>query len=58
MADLWILLSIVTLWAWLSAGLGRRLALEKGRSADEGYWLGMMLGAFGVLVEALLPAAA
>ncbi len=56
MVDLLILLAIVTLWSWLSASLSRRVAEEKGRSPDEGYWLGMMLGAFGLLVEVMLPA--
>ncbi len=50
-----IFLCIVTLWTWLSAGASRRLALQKGRSPDEGYWLGVVLGGFGLLVEALLP---
>lgn len=56
MTDLAIFVCIVTIWAWLSADLSRRLAVQKGRPADEGYWLGVMLGAFGLLVEALLPA--
>jgi hypothetical protein len=58
MPDLTIFICLVTLWAWLSAGLSRRLALQKGRSEQEGYWLGMAFGGFGLLVEALLPALA
>jgi hypothetical protein len=36
--------------------LGAWVARQKGRSQDEGFWLGALLSLIGVLVEALLPA--
>jgi hypothetical protein len=43
---------------WLASGvLGRYVALQKGRSAGEGFALGFLFGPLGALIEALLPAA-
>jgi hypothetical protein len=53
--DLLVFVAIVTVLTWLCASVGRRLAEQKGRSPDEGYWLGMLLGSAGLLVEMLLP---
>lgn len=38
--------------------LGGWVASQKGRRTDEGAYLGFFLLAFGVLIEALLPARA
>ena len=35
--------------------LGSWVAAEKRRDTSEGFWLGFLLGPFGVLVELLLP---
>lgn len=37
------------------AGLARRVAEQKGRPPEEGYWLGMLFGVVGLVCEALLP---
>ncbi len=51
-----IFVALMLVWTYASALLGRRVAEQKGRRPDEGYWLGMLFGLFGVLFEALLPA--
>jgi hypothetical protein len=39
----------------VSGPLGSWVASQKGRNRGEGFWLGLFLGPFGVLLEALLP---
>jgi hypothetical protein len=38
--------------------VGRYIAAEKGRPSTEGLLFGLLLGPFGVLIEALLPTVA
>ena len=35
--------------------VGRWVAYHCGRRPKEGFWLGLLLGPFGVLIELLLP---
>ena len=55
MFSLVVLVCLLLVWAWLSADVTGRLAEQKGRPHAEGYWLGILFGGFGLLVEALLP---
>lgn len=48
----------IGLAAWVgSAVLGAWVAAQKSRATSEGFALGCLFGPFGVLIEALLPAA-
>lgn len=48
----WIYL---VLFAVVCAFIGRWVAYQCGRRQKEGFWLGLLLGPFGVLIELLLP---
>lgn len=50
-----ILIGIVAAYLAVFGWLGQWVATQCGRGAIEGLLLGMLLGPFGVLIEALLP---
>jgi hypothetical protein len=35
--------------------LGRYVAMEKNRSAAEGFWIGFLFSVLGIIIIALLP---
>jgi len=41
--------------AIIFALLGRYIAKQKNRSGAEGFWLGVLFSALGVIIVALLP---
>ena len=51
-----ILICIAGLCMFATACFGTWVAEQKGRSQVEGMILGITLGMFGILIEALLPA--
>ena len=54
---MWSLISIVffIISAIIFALLGRYIAKQKNRSGAEGFWLGVLFSALGVIIVALLP---
>ncbi len=49
----WLIAVVVV---WLVMGIfGAWIASQKNRSIREGFWLGLLFGPLGVVVEALLP---
>ena len=54
---MWSLISIVffVTSAIIFALLGRYIAKQKNRSGAEGFWLGVLFSALGVIIVALLP---
>ncbi|WP_422928232.1 hypothetical protein [Singulisphaera sp. PoT] len=55
MSTMQILGTLVVVSAVVYAVLGAWVAVQNGRGKIEGSILGLLLGPFGVLVEALLP---
>ena len=49
------MLRIIGASVFVAALVGSFVASAKGRSASEGFFLGLILGPFGLLIEALLP---
>ncbi len=49
-----ILFGGIFVW-FLCACFGAWVACQKNRSGHEGFFLGVLFGPFGVLIEALLP---
>jgi hypothetical protein len=47
---------VCTLWVAYAGGIGVYVAIQKGRPAAEGFWLGIAAGPLGWLVVAALPA--
>ena len=54
---MWSLISIefFLITAIVFGLLGRYIAKQKNRSGAEGFWLGVLFSALGVIIVALLP---
>jgi len=54
---MWSLISIVffVIAAIASGWLGSYIAKQKNRSEAEGFWLGVLFSALGIIIVALLP---
>jgi len=54
---MWSLISIefFTIAALVFGLLGRYIAKHKDRSGAEGFWLGVLFSALGIIIVALLP---
>ena len=54
---MWSLISIEALLisALVFGFLGRYIAKQKNRNGAEGFWLGLLFSALGVIIVALLP---
>lgn len=48
---------IIAIGVFLLACIGGYVAIQKGRNRGEGFLLALLLGPFGILIEALLPSA-